>query len=57
MTNSEPSTEQQRRVGLLLLITEHTEQEITHPINKLENPEHISGGLLPAEAQEGIAGE
>jgi hypothetical protein len=57
MTNSEPSAEQRSGLGPLQPIAEHAEQEITRPVNEPEYPEHISGGPLPAEAQEGIAGE
>ncbi|OJJ03119.1 hypothetical protein ASPVEDRAFT_84579 [Aspergillus versicolor CBS 583.65] len=43
--------------SLIKQITEHAEQEITRLVNKPEYPEHISRRPLPAEGQEGIAGE
>jgi hypothetical protein len=57
LNDSDPSAEQRPGLGPLQSIAEHTEQEINRPLNESECPEHISGGLLPAEAQEGLAGE
>ncbi|KAL4861930.1 hypothetical protein BDV12DRAFT_203541 [Aspergillus spectabilis] len=38
-------------------IAEHTEQDIAWPVDEPDGPEHISGGPLPVEAQEGRPGE
>ncbi|KAL4779930.1 hypothetical protein BJX76DRAFT_361314 [Aspergillus varians] len=57
ITNLDPSTEQRPGLGSLPPITEHTEQEITQPVDDPDDPDHFSGGPLPAKAREGIAGE
>ncbi|KAE8413594.1 hypothetical protein BDV36DRAFT_27783 [Aspergillus pseudocaelatus] len=57
MTNSEPSAEQRPGFGPLQPIAEHTELEVTRSVDEPDGPEPISGGQLPAEAQQGTVGE
>jgi hypothetical protein len=57
MTKSEPRVEQQPGLDTLQPIAEHTEREITPPVDEPDGPESISGGSLPAESQIGTAGE
>ncbi|KAE8130756.1 hypothetical protein BDV38DRAFT_276525 [Aspergillus pseudotamarii] len=57
MTNSEPSAEQRPGFGPLQPIAEHTELEVTRSVDEPDGAERISGGPLPAEAQQGTVGE
>ncbi|KAE8391594.1 hypothetical protein BDV23DRAFT_69197 [Aspergillus alliaceus] len=57
MTNSEPSAEQRPGFGPLQPIAEHTELEVTRSVDEPDGAERISGGSLPAEAQQGTVGE